>query len=252
MVESEIAELFVVGIDDTNIEGSGGTGPLARALAEQFESEGLGTHLGVTQHQLLDSPKVKRTAENRAYAVTLRSEQSLNDVEDWVVRFVRSHAERRADPGIAILSRHSDMPHVLAFGRRSQTEVMKLDDASTFSTESNVRLRALGGKRSGSIGALAACGLRSGGGDGVYTLLHGLRDLNGRMTAGQMRLHCPELTKILDDGTGEPMDRDDMIDLGDGVRPRLFENGPLVVARRSTEDRKLWHLLDTAPAEDAS
>jgi cobalt-zinc-cadmium efflux system protein len=80
----------------------------------------------------------------------------VNDIEDWLVRYVRQAAERRADPGIAILSRHSDMPHVLAFGRRSQNEVMKLDDASTFSAESNVRLRALGGRRLGSIGALAS------------------------------------------------------------------------------------------------
>ncbi|MFN8639164.1 MAG: hypothetical protein U0360_06830 [Dehalococcoidia bacterium] len=101
---------------------------------------------------------MRRTTSNAAFAVELTSDRSLNDIEDWVVRFVRQHAERRADPGVAILSRHSDMPPVLAFGRRSQTEVMKLGDASAFSAESNVRLRALGGKRAGSVGALAACG----------------------------------------------------------------------------------------------
>jgi hypothetical protein len=144
------------------------------------------------------------------------------------------------------------MPHVLAFGRRSQTEVMKLDDASTFSSESNVRLRALGGRRNGSIGALAACGLRAGGGDGRYEHLDGLRELGGRLTAGQMRLRVPDLTKILDEATGEPMDRDDMIDTGDWVRPRLFEGGPLLLARRSPDDRKLWLLVDRRPpdAED--
>lgn len=244
-----ISERFVVGLDDTDVEGSGGTGALARALADRFVEEGLGEQRGVTRHQLLDSPKVKRTTQNCAFAVELQTEKSLNEVEDWVVRFVRQGAERRADPGIAILSRHSDMPHVLAFGRRSQNEVMKLDDASTFSTESNVRLRALGGKRAGSIGALAAVGLRAGGGDGRYVYLAGLRDLQGRMTAGQMRIACPELTKILDESTGEPMDRDDMIDTGDWVRPRLFEGGPLVLARRTPEDRKLWVLVDQRPSD---
>lgn len=244
-----LSERFVVGVDDTDVEGAGGTGALVRALAERFVEEGLGEHLGVTRHELLDSPKVKRTTQNCAFAVELQTEKSLNDVEDWVVRYVRQAAERRADPGIAILSRHSDMPHVLAFGRRSQNEVMKLDDAGTFSAESNVRLRALGGKRAGSIGALAAVGLRAGGGDGRYVHLNGLRDLTGRMTAGQMRLACPELTRILDEATGEPMDRDDMIDTGDWVRPRLSEGGPLVLARRTQEDRRLWVLVDQRPAD---
>lgn len=242
-----LTERFVIGVDDTDVAGSGGTGALVRGLAARYAGEGLGESHGVTRHQLIDSPKVARTGENCAYAVELQSDQSVNDIEDWLVRYVRQAAERRADPGIAILSRHSDMPHVLAFGRRSQNEVMKLDDASTFSAESNVRLRALGGKRLGSIGALAAAGLRAGGGDGRYVDLAGLRDLKGRMTAGQMRETCPQLTRILDEGTGEPMDRDDLIDTGDWVRPRLVEGGPLLLARRSETERRLWLLVDRRP-----
>jgi hypothetical protein len=242
-----LTERFIIGIDDTDIDGSDSTGALARALAVQYVEEGLGESHGVTRHQLIDSPKVVRTTDNCAYAIELQTDQSLNDVEDWLVRYVRQHAERRADPGVAILSRHSDMPHVLAFGRRSQTEVMKLADASTFSAESNVRLRALGGKRLGSIGALAATGLRAGGGDGRYVDLTGLRGLAGRMTAGQMREACPQLVRIIDEGTGEPMDRDDLIDTGDWVRPRLVQGGPLLLARRSETERRLWLLVDRRP-----
>ncbi|MCC6236894.1 MAG: hypothetical protein IT299_04885 [Dehalococcoidia bacterium] len=248
--ESELAERFVVGIDDTDAEGAPDTSVLARDLVRQFVDEGLGEHRGVTRHQLTDSPKVKRTTQNHAFALELLSDQSLNDVEDWLVRFVRQHAHRRADPAVAILSRHSDMPHVLAFGRRSQTEVMKLDDASTFSSESNVRLRALGGKRAGSIGALAAAGLRAGGGDGLFVYLDGLRELTGQVTAGQMRERCPGLTRILNEENGEPMDRDDLIETFDWVRPRMFEGGPLVYARRSPDNWKLWLLVDRRLADE--
>lgn len=246
---SELAERFIVGVDDTDIEGSGSTGALARDLVIQFVTEGLGQHLGVTRHQLTDSPKVKRTTQNGAFAFELHTNLSLNDIEDWLVRYIRQHAERRADPGLAILSRHSDMPHVLAFGRRSQTEVMKLDDASTFSAESNVRLRALGGKRAGSVGALAAAGLRAGGGDGRFVYLDGLPEITGQMTAGQMRLACPGLTKILNEATGEPMDRDDLIETFDWVRPRLVEGSPLVLAARSPDNWKLWLLVDRRPPD---
>jgi len=241
-----LSERFVIGVDDTDVPDSGGTGPLARLLAAQFVEEGLGESCGVTRHVLLDSPKIARTSQNIAYAVELQSSQSVNDIEDWTVRFVRKHAERRADPGIAILSRHSDMPHVLAFGRRSQQELMKLEDAGTFSSESNVRLRALGGKRLGSIGALAACGLRAGGGDGFYTDLRGLRELAGRMTAGQIRT-ASELEAIIDEDTGEPLDRDDMIDTADWIRPRLVEGNPLLLTRRSADDRRLWLPVDRRP-----
>ncbi len=248
---SELSEQFIVGLDDTDAEGSAGTGALARDLVTRFVEEGLGEHRGVTRHQLLDSPKVKRTTQNCAFALELLTNQSLNDVEDWLVRFVRQHAQRRADPGVAILSRHSDMPHVLAFGRRSQTEVMKLDDASTFSSEANVRLRALGGRRAGSVGALAAAGLRAGGGDGRYTYLDGLRELTGQITAGQMRQRCPGLTRILHEENREPMDRDDLIETFDWVRPRLFEGGPIITATRSPDNWKLWLLVDRRPSDDA-
>ncbi|MEZ4502520.1 MAG: hypothetical protein R3C39_07835 [Dehalococcoidia bacterium] len=243
MTTDAIAERFVIGLDDTDTPESGGTGKLARALVEAFLADGLGASLGVTRHQLLDHPKIPMTKRNSCNAIVVESPTSLNDIEDWAVRFVRRNAERGADPGVAILSRHSDMPHVLAFGRRCQQELMKLDDAGTFSSEANVRLRALGGKRNGSIGALAAVGLRAGGGDGRYVDLRGLRDLTGRMTAGQIR-EASEVQNILDEATGEPLDRDDMVDTGAWIRPRLVDGGPLLMTRRSAEERRLWIPVD--------
>lgn len=248
MTSDALPESFVIGVDDTDVPDSGGTGRLVRALAARFVADGLGVSRGVTRHQLLDHPRIAKTERNTCYALVVESAQSLNEVEDWAVRFVREHAERAADPGVAILSRHSDMPHVLAFGRRCQQELMKLDDAGTFSSEANVRLRALGGKRLGSIGALAAAGLRAGGGDGRYVDLMGLRDLEGRITAGQIRASS-EVQRILDEASGEPLDRDDMIETGGWVRPRLDDGEPLLLTRRSTEERRLWIPIDQKPSE---
>jgi hypothetical protein len=243
LTSEALAERFVIGLDDTDTPESGGTGKLARALAAQFVEEGLGVSRGVTRHQLLDHPRIPMTKRNSCNAVIFESARSLNDVEDWAVRFVRNHAERAADPGVAVLSRHSDMPHVLAFGRRCQQEVMKLDDAGTFSSEANVRLRALGGKRLGSIGALAAAGLRAGGGDGRFVDLAGLRGLEGRMTAGQVRA-TTELQRIIEEATGEELDRDDTIDTGSWIRPRLVDGEPLLLTVRSGEERRLWLPVD--------
>lgn len=242
-----ISEAYVIGIDDTDTAEAGGTGGLVRALAARARADGVGEPEGVTRHALWVSDKVPATKRNHCYALVLRSDRSVLDLEDYLVDFVRAEAEREADPGIAILSRHSDMPHVLAFGRRSQQELMRLDWAQTFSTESNVSLRALGRERRGSIGALAAAGLRAGGGDGYFIDLDGLRELEGRVTAGQIRTRTP-IEHVLDQD-GEELDRDDLVETFDWVRPLLEEGQPVLHATRSTEDRKLWLLDHRRPAD---
>lgn len=240
-------ERFIVGIDDTDAEGAGSTGAVARALAEEIEAGGLGVVLGVTRHELLRDAKISATDGNAAFAVLLESEQPLNDVEDHAARFVRQAAERGSDPGVAVFSRHSDLPHVLAFGRRCQQEVMSLDDADRFASESNVRLRSLGDRRAGAVGALAAAGLRAGGEDGRYTALRGIRELDGRVTAGEIR-NRTDIAKVLDEESGEELDRDDVVETFGWVRPRVVAGAPVLLTRRSSEERGLWFPLDRRPA----
>ncbi len=242
-VTSAVTETFVIGLDDTDTPDGGGTGPLARALAAAVEAESFGTSLGVTRHRLLDSPKIDKTTRNTALAVAIATERSLDDVEDYVVAFVRKAVERGSDAGVVVLSRHSDMPHVLAFGRRCQQEVMTLADQETFATEGNVRSRSLGNKRAGTIGALAAAGLRAGGKDGHYIDLAGLADVKGRTLAGQIRTN-PAIEKVLDEALDEELDRDDAVDCGEGLWPRVVLGEPVLLTRRSEEDRKLWIPID--------
>lgn len=241
-----VSERFVIGLDDTDAAEAGSTGALARALSEQLVAEGLAEALGVTRHQLMDSEQLPITTSNAAYALEIASDRSLNEIEDYAVRFTREHAERDADPGVAILSRHSDMPHVLAFGRRCQTEVMPLLDAGRFAEEGNVRLRALGAKRLGTIGALAAAGLRAGGGDGRFVALRGLRALGGRVTAGNIR-EASGIASLYDEESGEPLDRDDLVETFDCIRPRLVDGAASLPTRRSPDDRKLWLPVDRRP-----
>lgn len=238
-----VHEQFVIGVDDTDVPDTGGTGKLVRALSEQIEADGFGVSLGVTRHQLLNHPKIPMTKRNSSAALGVETERGLDDLEDLAVAFVREHSETGSDPGVAVLSRHSDMPHILAFGRRSQQELMKLLDAERFAAEGNVRLRALGDAHSGSIGALAAAGLRAGGGDGRYVGLRGIRDISGNVTAGTIRAETGIL-QVLDEESGEELDRDDVVYAGDWVRPRLIEGAPVLLTRRSPEDRKVWLPID--------
>jgi len=242
-----VSELFTIGIDDTGeLEGEG-TSHLARAWSAAVESEGFGQSLGVTRHQLWESPKVPSTGKNRALAIVIETGHTVLEVEDHIVDFVRANAARKANAAIAVLSRHSDMPHALAFGRRSQQELMKLADAERYGAEANVLLRGLGGNRSGMIGALSAAGLRAGGKDGLFIQLAGIRQISGRVTAGQIRERTA-LDSIIDEDTGEELDRDDMIDTFDWVRPRMTVDKPVLLMKRSPDEKRLWLPVDRKPA----
>jgi len=242
-----ISEQFIIGIDDTDGPGCEGTGALVRALAQSIVAAGWGEHLGITRHELLDSDKLPPHEKNFCYALTIQTQRSVLDVEDEVVDFVRAHASREADPGIAILSRHSDMPHILAFGRRTQSEMMRLDWAQTFANESNASLRALGNKRMGTIGALAAAGLRGGGKDGRFIDLPGLREIEGRITAGQIRERTGVETIL--DQDGEPLDRDDQVETHNWLRPRLEDGKPVIHTRRLSGER-VWEVVDRRPSSE--
>ena len=242
-----VSERFVIGIDDTDDEDGRGTSKLGREWAATIDAEGFGTTHGVTRHQLWQSPKIKATSHNRAVAIAVETERTVLDVEDHVVDFVRAQASSKANPAIGILSRHTDMPHALAWGRRAQQELLKLADAERYATESNVLLRALGGNRNGMIGALAAVGLHAGGKDGLFIQLAGIRELEGRVTAGQIRERSA-LEHVIDEDTGEELDRDDLVDSGDWVRPRMIEDEPVLLTRRSPDDRKLWLTVDRRPS----
>src|SRR5690606_17834650 len=124
------------------------------------------------------------------------------------------------------------------FGRRAQQELLREQDAEQYASESNVLLRAVGASRRGIVGALAAAGLRGGGADGRYTWLPGLDALAGRMTAGRAR-EAAALHRILDPD-GEEVDRDDLIDFGEGVLPPVEEGRPVLRVERSPSERRLW------------
>jgi hypothetical protein len=238
MGRAVIHEWFVIGLDDTDAAGVPGTGTLARKLVERIESDGFGTSLGVTRHKLWDGHGVKATDTNVAYALALETERDVLDVEDLAIDFVRSGAAREANPGVAVLSRHSDIPHANAFGFRAQTSLLNVGEAERYAAEANVLVRGLGGSRAGMIGALAAAGLRAVGRDGRFSELRGIRKLTGRVTAGEIRITTP-IEHIIDED-GYELDRDDPIDTFDWIRPRVEEGAPILRVRRSPENRHLW------------
>ncbi|MEX2372820.1 MAG: hypothetical protein WD800_03380, partial [Dehalococcoidia bacterium] len=109
-------------------------------------------------------------------------------------------------------------------------------------------LRALGAKRRGVVGALAAAGLRAGGQDGRFIDLPAIREIDGRLTAGQIRERTG--VEVILDQDGEPLDRDDPVETNGWLRPRLEGGRPVVHTRLSAEDRHLWVVMDRRPSSE--
>lgn len=230
----ESPERIVVGIDDTDMPGTPGTGRLARMLGSRFDEAGAGRVCGVTRHQLFEGPGVPRTSHNSAAAIVLIGADPVL-AESVGVEFLLEHAADGSDPGIAVLAGRPS-PDVLSLARRTQRELVERSEAERAAADAGIRLRGLGGSDDGVIGALAAAALRADGGDGRFVGLAGIRDLKGRMTVADI-LRRSGVAAVVDEATGMPLDDGQVLDTGDWVRPRVVGHLPIVVARSAESGR---------------
>ena len=234
-----VAEKFTLGVDDTGHLDQSLTSKLIRNWLLSMKDASLICSEGITRHQLFESEKISSSYKNRALALTFKSSLSIFEIEDQIVEFTRMNSSTKANPAVAILSRHSDSLHVLAFGRRCKNELLKISDSEQYASESNVLLRGIGGNRNGQIGALAAVGLRAGGNDGIFIHLDGLESLKGDQTAGDIRNNSA-LQHIVDISSGEELDRDDMIKIDSYLRPQLVNGEPTQYVQLITNS-KVWN-----------
>jgi hypothetical protein len=68
-------QIVYIGVDDTDIIGSPGTGKIARGLAEYLESLGFGYSRGVIRHQLLIDPRIPCTSHNSSKCVLFETDR---------------------------------------------------------------------------------------------------------------------------------------------------------------------------------
>jgi hypothetical protein len=106
---------------------------------------------------------------------------------------------------------------LIAFGRSTKTTVVDLESARRLAGSCGVHASGHGGDSGGIIGSLAAVGLHLSGSDGFFLWMPGIRELDGRMTYEQLRGRLP--IDVALDPDGEEPASDDLIDLGDWVRP---------------------------------
>ena len=215
--------ILFIGLDDTDILESPGTGRLAREiasiLADRFEL------VGVTRHQLLNDPRVPMTAKNSANVIHLRPGSSLNlaQLADEVAGLMQARFQPGSDPGLCVAI--NPPPAQVEFGRQAQTTLVTAQAARQVAKAHQLILRPLGGDGGGIIGALAAVGLASTGNDGRFNWVGQVRELRGVqpvaaiLAAGVAQVQTAA-GQVLSYG---------QVDTGNKVRPALLGGQPVLL-----------------------
>jgi tRNA(Ile2) C34 agmatinyltransferase TiaS len=168
---------YFIGIDDTDNLESRGTGHLARMIAQVFGQD-FQLH-GVTRHQLLEDPRIPKTAKNSCAGILFSGgDYDLDEIASVVRELMMSDFQPGSDPGFCVAKQ---VPaELMAYGRQVQTQIVTQTLARSLAQMHSVYLEGLGGDQGGVIGALAAVGLAALGDDGRYVLIGTVRELEGR------------------------------------------------------------------------
>ncbi len=169
--------MLIIGIDDTDVLETRGTGHLAREIAAELAADY--PALGVVRHQLLRDPRVPCTKNNSSAAILVDAAgpAARDDVIERVRALMLADFVEGSDPGLCVAE--NVPPAITAFGRQVQTTLVEQSAARELAAEHGVALFGLGGTQGGIIGALAAVGLAAEGNDGRYVLVGRLRELVG-------------------------------------------------------------------------
>lgn len=228
--------MIYIGLDDTDVLESRGTGRLAREIAHVLVQDG--SLLGVTRHQLLLDPGVPYTKNNSSSALLL--DDGVSDDLDALLERVRDLVMQDyypgSDPGVCVAL--DPPPAITAFGRRVQQTVVSQDEARALAEAHGIALLGLGGDEGGVIGALAAVGLAASGDDGRYVLVGRSRELQGELTVTEILGAGIVAVQTLD---GQPV-HDGLITV-DRLRPARRNGRPVLVVEREG-DRWLPLKLD--------
>jgi tRNA(Ile2) C34 agmatinyltransferase TiaS len=169
--------MFFIGLDDTDILTSRGTGYLARQIAADLAADY--PVLGVTRHQLLTDPRVPYTKNNSSAVIMLDVGSELDPLVlmQRVRALMLADYQPGSDPGLCVTSRAP--LEIIEFGRRVQRELVTQAEAWELAAAYTIPLAGLGGTQDGVIGALAAVGLAASGEDGRYIQVGRCRELIG-------------------------------------------------------------------------
>lgn len=225
------ATTWLVGIDDTDNAESIGTGRLARMLAEHLEARELLTATSVTRHQLLVHPDIPYTSHNSSACIAGLSDGASRAALAEAARgFLRDHFHDGANPGLCVCAAEAVPDTLVVLGQRAQQEVLQLEEFDRILPAADLELWWDGETGQGRIGAASGVALRSTGEDGRFIALRGIRDLEGRLRAGEILARSAVESVEAEDGIA--LASTEVVDSRDWVRPALRAGRAVLRVRR--------------------
>lgn len=175
--------MIYIGIDDTDVVDSRGTGHLGRLIAETLSKDFKIS--GITRHQLLFDPRIPYTAKNSCAAVHVAAQESdIPSIALVVEKILTDNFEDGSDPGLSVAGLVPQ--EVIDFGKQAKSTILNRGMAKALAEQHKIFLKGLGGTNDGIIGALAAVGLAASGDDGRYIQVGAVRELEGLTEIGQL------------------------------------------------------------------
>ena len=229
-----------IGIDDTDVEGSPGTGRVAKGLAECLVDQLGVKSLGVSRHQLLIDSRVRSTSHNSSKGLAVITDRPEADLYAPAIDYVKRIFVEGADPGLCICPEDKMNREVMEYAVACQTSLMKKETAIDLAARHAIFLKELGGDGGGVIGALASVGLRAAGNDGRVVDLKGIKEIKGMVTVAEV-LAQTDIVRV-QDMQGNTLGQGEVVDSRDWLRPSLVDGEPVLVVRAGTgpEGQRLW------------
>jgi len=234
--------VIFIGIDDTDNKESRGTGFLSRQLGKVIEEKSLGRVEGISRHQLFVHRDIPYTSQNSSACLCIKKAR-----RDSLYRLCRDYLLENAadgsDVGLAMSSSEEIKDELVEYGFRAKKEILSQEEAKALAEKHRIQLEGLTGSRDGIIGALAAIGLRKSGNDGRFIWLRGkeLREMAGILSVKDL-LKQTGIDSILD-LKGNRLGCNEMIHVGDWVRPVIQDNKVLLIADKTLNNNDYgWKL----------
>ena len=238
-----VRDVIFVGIDDTDVIGTPGTGQLAREVAKRVSQEG--AVCAVSRHQLLVHPDVPMTKNNSANVLHVTGwPGTTSELFELACLMVADRAAEGSDPAVCMDER---VPRaVQLFGERAQEEIVSPEDAQALAEEHGIALLAVSDTDDGLVGALAGVGLASTGNDGRFISVGRIRDLTGSVPVSQV-LAAGVASVCLLDGTRLT---DGVVTAADKLRPSLADREPVLFVERAGDGTLTPLKLDRRPGRE--
>jgi hypothetical protein len=232
--------IVYIGVDDTDIIGSVGTGKVARGLAARLVELGLGESLGVSRHQLLVDPHIKYTSHNSSKGLAIKTDRNVTEFYQPSADYIKGIFQPGSDPGLCIAGEKDVDEEIIQWGKRAVTNVLTMQGAIDLAAKHKIFLKGLGGDSGGVIGALASVGLRAWGNEGRLVDLPGIHEITGLITVADLLARTP--IHSVQDTEGKPVAKNEIINSLDWIRPSLVGGRPVLRVSPTTDNagKKVW------------